>query len=950
MKNSRPVKPVKIDRASRSIAGIYLSISALWIFFSDRLLLTLPLDPTQLARFQTIKGWFFVLFTAALLHLLVRRTLSRMRIFEQGALESAERYRYLFDKNPHPMWIYDLETLSILAVNGAAVAHYGYDHDEFLSLTIKDIRPADDIPALLRRTTESTDGLGRSGVWRHRKKDGTLISVEITTHVLEFEGRPAKLVLAHDVTETVKAEEELRRLNRTLRVLSRCNETLVRATEEKELLHGVCDNLVTLGGYLFAWVGFPGPDVDRTIEMSAFAGEDGGHLRSLKLSWQDNDQGQGPTARAVREGKTVVSRDIQTDRRFPHMRTLIGSLGISAAISLPLRSGEEIVGALTLYSRDVESFDQEEVKLLSELAEDLAYGIISLRTAVARKEAEESLKLRNRAIEASSNGIMICDGKDPEMPILYVNPAFERITGFGAEEVVGRNPRFLSGGDEDQKGVIDIRESIHRGVETEAVVRNYRKDGSLFWNELSVAPVRDADGGVSHYVSVFNDITERKRYEEQLEHHAGHDPLTDLLNRNLLIDRLEQSIVYARRSHRLLAVLLLDLDRFKVINESLGHGQGDELLRMVANRLTGCVRPGDTVARLGGDEFVIALAEVAEVDDVGMMGRKIQEALIRPFHLSGRELFVTASIGISFYPRDGGDGETLIRNADVAMYLAKTEGGNQFRFFAPEMNLRVMETLEMEADLRRALERDEFLLYYQPTVDLASGRISGCEALLRWRHPEKGLVPPDAFIPLAEETGLIVPLGDWVLRETCRQSREWRKAGIPVITISVNLSARQFRQADLVEKVQQGIEDAGMDPQKLILELTESMIMHDPAGAAETMHRLKGLGIGLSLDDFGTGYSSLNYLRRFPVDTLKIDRSFITDVTSDAGAAAVATSVVAIAHSLRLTAIAEGVETKEQLAFVRESRCDGLQGYYFSKPLPADEIVRLLREDRRLES
>jgi diguanylate cyclase (GGDEF)-like protein/PAS domain S-box-containing protein len=723
----------------------------------------------------------------------------------------------------------------------------------------------------------------------------------------------------------------------------------VRATEEKELLHGVCDNLVTLGGYLLAWVGFPGHDEGRTIEMSAFAGEDGDRLRTLKLSWEDNDRGQGPTARAIREGKTVVSRDMQTDRRFSHMRTLIGSLGISAAISLPLRSGEKIVGALTLYSTDAEAFDQEEVNLLTELAEDLAYGIVSLRTAVARRQAEESLRLLNRAVEASSNGIMICDAQGPEMPILYVNPAFERITGFGADEVIGRNPGFLSGDDKEQKGVIDIRESIHRGVETEAVVRNYRKDGALFWNELSVAPVRDADGGVSHFVSVFNDITERKRYEEQLEHHAGHDPLTDLLNRNLLIDRLEQSIVYAGRSHRLLAVLLLDLDRFKVVNESLGHGQGDELLRMVAKRLMGCVRPGDTVARLGGDEFVIALAEVAEIDDVGLVGKKIQEGLIHPFLLAGRELFVTASIGISFYPRDGGDGETLIRNADVAMYRAKAEGGNQFRFFAPDMNLRVMETLEMDADLRRALEKEEFLLYYQPTVDLASGRIGGCEALVRWRHPQKGLVPPGAFIPLAEETGLIVPLGDWVLREACRQSQEWRKAGIPVVTVSVNLSARQFRQVDLVEKIRQAIEDTGMDPRKLILELTESMIMHDPAGAAETMHRLKGLGVGLSLDDFGTGYSSLNYLRRFPVDSLKIDRSFITDVTVDAGAAAVATSVVAIAHSLKLTAIAEGVETKEQLAFVRESQCDGLQGYYFSKPLPADEFANLLREDRRLE-
>jgi EAL domain-containing protein (putative c-di-GMP-specific phosphodiesterase class I) len=368
----------------------------------------------------------------------------------------------------------------------------------------------------------------------------------------------------------------------------------------------------------------------------------------------------------------------------------------------------------------------------------------------------------------------------------------------------------------------------------------------------------------------------------------------------------------------------------------------------VAERLAECVRPADTVARLGGDEFVITLAEVAEVGDVGLVAKKIQDTLTRPFTVAGRELYVTASIGISLYPADGQDGESLLRQADIAMYRAKEEGRNTFRFFSAEMNQSSMETLDLEADLRRALERQEFVLHYQPKVDIASGRITGCEALVRWQHPEKGMIFPGTFIPLAEETGLIVSLDGWVLRTACSQNRQWQQAGLPPISVATNLSARQFREPDLAEAVQRTLRETGLEPQYLSLEVTESLIMKDPVGAATTMRRFKDLGIELSLDDFGTGYSSLNYLRRFPVDCLKIDRSFITDVTTDSSAAAVATSIVAIAHSLGLHAVAEGVETREQLDFLRRCGCDSFQGYYFSKPLPAEAFAALLREGQRL--
>ncbi|HBT82501.1 MAG: hypothetical protein A2091_05125 [Desulfuromonadales bacterium GWD2_61_12] len=749
------------------IALAYVLIAGLWIYFSDRLLLQLTNNQHQLARMATYKGLLFVLVTAGGLLLLLKKALARERQAGSAWHRSEETYRTLFEDNPQPMWVYDRESLAFLAVNDAAVSHYGYSRSEFLAMTVKDIRPAGEVAAQLENVAAVSRGIDKGGVWSHRKKDGCLISVDITSHTLVFNGRDAELVLASDVTATCQIEAQL--------------------------------------------------------------------------------------------------------------------------------------------------------------------------------------QLRNRAMEASSNGILISSTRASGMPIIYVNQAFERMSGYAAAEILGRHLAFLGGDDSAQKGLVDIVGALHLGHAAEAVVRCARKDGSPLWIEFSVAPVRDADGTISHFVSAVNDVTERKNYEEQLEHQANHDALTGLANRNLFADRLRQSMIYARRSGRLIAVLLLDLDRFKVINDSLGHRHGDELLRQVGERLGHCVRSGDTVARLGGDEFVITLAEVAESDDIAQVTRKVTEALAMPLLVAERSLQITASIGISIFPQDSDDGETLIRNADIAMYQAKQAGGGTFRFFAREMNQRMQETMEMEADLRRALVRGELELHYQPKVDLVSGAVTGCEALLRWKHPERGMIAPQLFIPLAEETGLIVPIGQWVLRTACLEARSWQDRGLPPLVVAVNLSARQFRQPDLLATVMQTLLETELSPHVLELELTESMIVDNPEAAATTMHKLRILGVRLALDDFGTGYSSLNYLRRFPVDALKIDQSFIADVATDRGGAAVVNSVIAIAHSLGLEAVAEGVETVEQLYFLRGCHCNTLQGYLYSKPLPAGEFVALATSGRRLE-
>ncbi|MFO7577974.1 MAG: EAL domain-containing protein [Pelovirga sp.] len=555
-----------------------------------------------------------------------------------------------------------------------------------------------------------------------------------------------------------------------------------------------------------------------------------------------------------------------------------------------------------------------------------------------RKRADAQLRKLSLAVEQSPAAVVITD---LDGVIEYVNPKFSDVTGYSLAEALGKNPRILQSGHMLPEGYQQLWQSLQNGEEWQGEFLNKRKDGRLIWERALISPLRDAQGSITHYIGVKEDITTQKNYEQQLEHQATHDHLTGLANRALLKDRLDQAIHYAQRSRRIVAVLLLDLDRFKMVNDSFGHAFGDELLCQVAGRLTESVRETDTVARLGGDEFLILLTEVAAVEDVRRVTTKILQAVARPYRIGERDLTLTASLGVSLYPRDSSDSTLLIRNADIAMYQSKRRS-DDFTFYNDEMNLHLVETLELENDLRFALEREEFRLHYQPKVDLKTGRINGCEALLRWQHPQRGLVSPGDFIPLAEVTGLIVSIGTWALEEACRQNLAWQSAGLPPVCIAVNLSARQFLQGNLVEIVANILQRSGLDPALLELELTESMIMDDPVAAERTLQELKQLGVALSLDDFGTGYSSLNYLRRFPVDSLKVDQSFIHDVATDPTGASVVSSIIDIAHNLNLFAIAEGVETRNQLKFLVDCGCDAMQGYLFSRPLPADAFAALL--------
>jgi diguanylate cyclase (GGDEF)-like protein/PAS domain S-box-containing protein len=570
-------------------------------------------------------------------------------------------------------------------------------------------------------------------------------------------------------------------------------------------------------------------------------------------------------------------------------------------------------------------------------------GVIGVATDTteqsrALREAEAS-ELRYRALfEGNLAGVF---RSSVEGRLLDCNESFARIFGYESrEEALSQSVSdFYLTSEDRNASMLRLQEN---GSLTNYEARLRRRDGSPVWILENCALVPGPEGDRTIVEGTIIDITERKRAEDRIKELAFHDALTGLPNRVLFHDRLAVAVAQALRQPRRLAVLYLDLDRFKVINDSLGHSTGDELLRGVAERLRASVREGDTVARLGGDEFTVLVAGLATDEDTLKIAHKILEAIRLPFRIDERDLYVTTSIGIALYPADGLDAETLVRNADTAMYRAKDQGRDHCQLYTAAMNSRALERLSLESRLRQALQNEELTVHYQPVVDLTTGTVRGAEALLRWRHPELGLMQPSEFIPLAEASGLIVGIGDWVLRQACARMKTWRDGGFGGLTVAVNISTRQFQQADLVARVTRALADTGLDPSALDLEITETNAMQNAEASVVALGGLKALGVRIALDDFGTGYSSLSYLKRFPIDSIKLDQSFVHDVTTDADNAAIAATIIAMAHTMELAVVAEGVETEDQLAFLRRHGCDRMQGHLLSPALPAEDFERFL--------
>ena len=562
-------------------------------------------------------------------------------------------------------------------------------------------------------------------------------------------------------------------------------------------------------------------------------------------------------------------------------------------------------------------------------------------------DALDALRLYRRAIDASANAIILVSATRPGYPIEYVNPAFERMRGVTASEVVGRGLLDMGNREPDQAGVAELRAAIRERREGHVSMRLLRRGREDMYAEVYIAPVNNEDGVTTHFVMAQYDVTMAKRYEAELEARARFDTLTGLANRALLHDRIDNAINLAA-GRATVWVAALDLDHFKFVNDTLGHDAGDELLKAAAQRISAAVGRTDTVARTGGDEFVLVLPGRDNESDAAATVNAVLHALAHPLELHGQDLVLTGSAGLAAFPADGTDAATLIQHAEVAMYRSKELGRNMVQFYMPTMNARARERLALEGALRSALVHDEFELYYQPQVDLETGAVVGLEALIRWRHPSMGMVRPDRFINLAEETGLIVPIGAWVLRTACRQSRAWQHAGLGHLRIAVNLSARQFAEPNLVREIARVLDETGLSAACLEVEITESLVMGDVESAIRTMRELKQMGVQLSIDDFGTGYSSLSYLRRFPVDVLKIDRSFVRDIPFSEDDAAMVAAIIELARGLRMRVIAEGVETEAQLDYLRRRGCDEVQGHVYAQAASGAEVERLLRTGRHM--
>ncbi|WP_348694217.1 EAL domain-containing protein [Duganella fentianensis] len=552
-----------------------------------------------------------------------------------------------------------------------------------------------------------------------------------------------------------------------------------------------------------------------------------------------------------------------------------------------------------------------------------------------RKESEEKLRLSATVIEHIADGVVVLDAKGL---IVAVNPAFTQITGYSEAEALGKDHTLTRSGRHEAAFYESMwQEQVTQGY-WRGEIWNRRKSGELYLEQLTVNAVRDSDGVTTHYVGVFSDITKAKESQEKLDHLAHHDPLTALPNRLLFHDRLQHALQRATRDKEQLALLFIDLDRFKYVNDTLGHHIGDELLKQVSKALQARLREGDTLARLGGDEFIVLLEDIDSQYGASQVAEKLVQMFEQPFVVAGHELFVTCSVGISLFPDDATDLNMLIRNADVAMYQAKARGRNGYSFYTPSMTGEGVERLRLETFLRRSIEKEEIFLNYQPQVDIVTGDLVGVEALVRWNHPELGLVPPIRFIPLAEDTGFINQLGQWVLREACRQMVRWQEAGLVVPKIAVNLSVKQFERGSIVNMVADTLQETGLEAARLQLEVTESVIMNTD-DAMVFINDLHAIGVGLAIDDFGTGYSSLAYLKQLPVQTLKIDRSFIKDISTDANDEAIAIAIIQLGKSMNLSVIAEGVETTQQAEFLVRHGCHLAQGYLYSKPLAADVML-----------
>ncbi len=736
-----------------------------------------------------------------------------------------------------------------------------------------------------------------------------------------------------DITERRGFDEELLQAKRAIKTLSACHKALIMSTDESSLLREICRIIVEDGGYSLCWVGYAMHDEAKTVRPMAHWGYNDNYVESLGIVWADDEKkGRGPTGVAIRSATPRVCNDILKNADFAPWREDALKRGYASSAVFPLKDGSSVFGALNIYAPEPGAFRGREFELLEELASNLVFGIGTQRS-------QQKMKQLATAVETSSDWILITNRAGR---IEYVNDAVEHMTGYTREEVLGKTPGIFKSGRYDAAFYKEMWETLLSGNTFVGILTNRRKNGELFEIYHTVTPMVDHNNEITHFVATSKDITEHKRLEQRINYLAYFDDLTGLPNRSLFTDRVKQAIAGGEHHGQLIGVLFIDIDRFHLINDVLGSGIGDVLLKETGRRLSGYVRERNTVARLGNDEYAILFGNISKSEDLIFLLEELKEVLSEPITAEDEPHILTCSIGVSIYPNDTTDAEGLLRNADMACQQAKQGGGNTYCFFKAAMNAAASQFVAFERRLKNGLVNDEFVLHYQPYWDIHTKKMVGMEALIRWRTKEEGLVPPGKFIPVLEETGMIVEVGEWVFWTAVRQIRDWMDRGRSVPPISVNLSPIQFRKQNLAAIIKRILEGFEVSPSLLTAEITESAFMEDVEFTRSTLSELREAGISVSIDDFGTGYSSLSYLRKLPVDNLKIDISFIHELGQDPDAEKIVVAIITMAKALNLKTIAEGVETEEQWQLLRSYGCNTVQGFYLSRPLPAEELERLL--------
>ncbi|MCP1727338.1 diguanylate cyclase (GGDEF)-like protein/PAS domain S-box-containing protein [Natronospira proteinivora] len=846
--------------------------------------------------------------------------------------DDAELYRALFDASSYAVLV--LAANQVVASSPAALSLFGYRRPEELV----GCHPSELSPS---KQPDGSDSRSQAALhirqalrygqhqfeWLHQHADGRGILCDVTLSRLDFEHGPLLRANVRDITQERERESHLRRQATELEAqLAKQNQKLEAANRDltreistlKEMEKALSDQQA-----FFSQLFHASPEGIVLLDSQD-------HILQANQAWLDmfdyeNDQVIGETI---------------NDLIVPESMHEQGS-----SLSDQVLSGQPVNAESRRLRRDGTLLDMS-ILGAPVMIDENQIGVFGIYRDVTRqRQAEESYRLAYQALQNTVEGVIILD-KDRR--VVFVNEAFARITGQGRDAVMGERIHLCS----DHKGQAmteaPIWEALSVGGYWEGEIWNRRQSGDVYPALLSVSAVKDSEGEAGHFVCVFNDISQKKEYESQLERLAHYDPLTGLPNRSLFQQECTHALERAKRRGTLVGLIFLDLDHFKMVNDSLGHPIGDQFLIAIARRLEEQLKDNDMLARLGGDEFAILTEGRPDMEALAELSGRLLSELSEPVWVEGHELVSSCSIGISAFPNDGDDADTLLRNADTAMYRAKAKGRNATQFFSAEMNARAYEDLLMSKALRDALERDQFILHYQPCVSLVDNRMTGVEALVRWHHPEQGVIPPSTFIPLAERNGLIGQLGHWVFREACEQTARWRMAGLPPVRVAINVSARQFNRRGLIQEIAKLIADNGLTPRDLHMEITESMMMENPERAQEVLRSVAEMGMDIAVDDFGTGHSSLSYLKDFPIHYLKIDRSFVMGLPEDQGALAIVKAILAMAHNLNLKVIAEGVETAAQRDILAELGCDEAQGYFFSRPRRASELTRLLEANQAL--